>query len=135
MQMTPKDLIQKWSRSDRTERQGAQEHFIDLCRVIGEPTPNEAADPESYTFEKGVSKVDGTGGFADVWKRHRCVRAPRPYPIGSPYLFAMNVRVGSQHESGPASFGISLRRELAKNNPLGLWYSLRCPLDVSAPEN
>jgi NTE family protein len=31
---------------------------------------------------------------------------------------------------------LNLRRELvAKNNPLGLWYSLQCPLDVSAPEN
>src|SRR5262245_7542926 len=39
---------------------------------------------------------------------HRRVRAPRPYPIGPPYVFAMNVRVGrSQHESGSASFGIS----------------------------
>jgi hypothetical protein len=29
----------------------------------------------------------------------------------------------------------SLRRELlARNNPLGLWYSLQCPLDVKAPE-
>jgi hypothetical protein len=28
-----------------------------------------------------------------------------------------------------------LRRELlAKNNPLGLWYSLQCPLDLKAPE-
>jgi NTE family protein len=31
---------------------------------------------------------------------------------------------------------LNLRRELlAKNNPLGLWYSLQCPLDVRAPEN
>jgi hypothetical protein len=30
---------------------------------------------------------------------------------------------------------LNLRRELlAKNNPLGLWYSLQCPLDVRAPE-
>src|SRR5262245_29424774 len=30
---------------------------------------------------------------------HRRVRARRPYPIGPPYVFAMNVRVGrSQHE-------------------------------------
>ena len=29
----------------------------------------------------------------------------------------------------------NLRRELlARNNPLGLWYSLQCPLDVKAPE-
>src|SRR5712691_7455525 len=62
-------FIDKWTRADRTERQAAQEHFIDLCRVLGEPTPNEAADPDGYSFEKGVSKADGTGGFADVWKR------------------------------------------------------------------
>src|SRR5262249_50212930 len=61
--MTPEQFIEKWSRSDRTERQAAQEHFIDLCHVLGEPTPNEAADPDGYTFEKGVSKIDGTGGF------------------------------------------------------------------------
>ena len=67
--MTPEQFIDKWSRSDRTERQAAQEHFIDLCHVLGEPTPNEAHDPDAYSFEKGVSKVDGTSGFADVWKR------------------------------------------------------------------
>lgn len=67
--MTPDQFIDKWSRADRTERQAAQEHFIDLCRVLGEPTPNEAADPGAYSFEKGVSKTDGSGGFADVWKR------------------------------------------------------------------
>lgn len=67
--MTPDQFIDKWTRADRTERQAAQEHFIDLCRVLDEPTPNEAADPDGYSFEKGVSKIDGTGGFADVWKR------------------------------------------------------------------
>jgi len=67
--MTFEEFIDKWSRSDRTERQAAQEHFIDLCHVLGEPTPNEAHDPDAYSFEKGVSKVDGTSGFADVWKR------------------------------------------------------------------
>ena len=67
--MTPGEFIDKWSRADRTERQAAQEHFIDLCRLLDEPTPNEAVDPDGYTFEKGVSKIDGTGGFADVWKR------------------------------------------------------------------
>ena len=67
--MTPEQFIDKWSRANRTERQAAQEHFIDLCRLLGEPTPNEAADPDGYSFEKGVSKIDGSGGFADVWKR------------------------------------------------------------------
>jgi hypothetical protein len=62
-------FIDKWSHADRTERQAAQEHFIDLCRVLDEPTPNEAADPGAYSFEKGASKIDGSPGFADVWKR------------------------------------------------------------------
>ena len=30
--------------STATERAAAQEHFIDLCRMLGIPTPNEA-DP------------------------------------------------------------------------------------------
>src|SRR6476469_4664399 len=68
--MTPEQFIDKWSRADRTERQAAQEHFIDLCRVLGEPTPNDpGVDADGYSFERGVSKTDGTGGFADVWKR------------------------------------------------------------------
>src|SRR3954465_1214658 len=67
--MTPEQFIDKWTRADRTERQAAQEHFIDLCRLLGEPTPNEAADPDAYSFEKGVSKTDGRAGYADVWKR------------------------------------------------------------------
>mgnify|MGYP007030116868 CR=1 FL=1 len=56
--------------STRTERAASQEHFIDLCRMLGVPTPNEA-DPsgDSYAFEKGAGKVEGGEGFADVWKR------------------------------------------------------------------
>jgi type II restriction/modification system DNA methylase subunit YeeA len=65
--MTPEQFIEKWSRVDGNERQTAQEHFIDLCRMLGEPTPNEG-DKEVYSFEKGASKVDGSAGFADVWK-------------------------------------------------------------------
>jgi type II restriction/modification system DNA methylase subunit YeeA len=68
--MIPAEFIDKWSRTALTERQAAQSHFNDLCSVLGEPTPIDA-DPtgKEYTFEKGVSKIDGTGGFADVWKR------------------------------------------------------------------
>ena len=41
-----------------TERAAAQEHFIDLCRMLGVPTPNEA-DPTGdwYAFEKGAGKA------------------------------------------------------------------------------
>ena len=54
------------------ERSAAQEHFIDLCHVLGEPTPADA-DPtgESYCFERGATKATGGEGWADVWKRGR----------------------------------------------------------------
>jgi MmeI, DNA-methyltransferase domain/MmeI, N-terminal domain/MmeI, helicase spacer domain/MmeI, target recognition domain len=68
--LTPPEFVAKWSGSTRTERAASQEHFIDLCRMIGVPTPNEA-DPTGadYAFEKGAEKTAGGGGFADVWRR------------------------------------------------------------------
>jgi type II restriction/modification system DNA methylase subunit YeeA len=64
------EFAAKWKGSTRTERAASQEHFIDLCRMLGVETPNEA-DPtgEWYAFEKGAEKVGGGDGFADVWKK------------------------------------------------------------------
>ena len=69
--MTPHAFITKWRASALKERSASQEHFNDLCRLLGEPTPAEA-DPsgETYCFEKGVRKDTGGAGWADVWKRH-----------------------------------------------------------------
>ena len=69
--MTPGEFIAKWRASELKERSAAQEHFIDLCRLLGEPTPAEA-DPtgEHYCFERGARKDTGGAGWADVWKRH-----------------------------------------------------------------
>ena len=69
--MTPGAFIAKWRASELKERSAAQEHFIDLCRLLGQPTPAEA-DPmgESYCFERGAHKDSGGDGWADVWKRH-----------------------------------------------------------------
>ncbi len=64
------DFVHKWTASNRNERAASQEHFIDLCRLLGEQTPNEAdPDGDQYAFEKGAEKVAGGDGFADVWKR------------------------------------------------------------------
>jgi hypothetical protein len=70
-QVTPQLLIAKWKRADLAERAACQEHFIDLCRMLGHPTPAEA-DPtgEFFTFERGVEKSEGGNGWADVWKRN-----------------------------------------------------------------
>jgi len=69
--ITPQLLIAKWKRADLAERAASQEHFIDLCRMLGHPTPAEA-DPtgEFFTFERGAEKAEGGNGWADVWKRN-----------------------------------------------------------------
>jgi hypothetical protein len=63
-------FVEKWERNRLNETATAKEHFVDLCRLLGQPTPNEA-DPlgTSYRFEKPLTKVGGRAGFADVWKR------------------------------------------------------------------
>ena len=69
--MSPHEFIRKWRASELKERAASQEHFIDLCRLLGEPTPAEA-DPtgDTYCFERGALKDSGGDGWADVWKRH-----------------------------------------------------------------
>ena len=69
--MNPGEFVAKWRASELKERSAAQEHFIDLCRLLGESTPAEA-DPtgEHYCFERGARKDTGGDGWADVWKRH-----------------------------------------------------------------
>ena len=68
--MTPQEFIAKWQRAELSERSAYQQHFLDLCALLDQPTP-AAADPEGtwYTFERGVHKTLGGQGWADVWLR------------------------------------------------------------------
>ncbi len=76
-EMTPPKFIAKWSPVTLSERAASQEHFIDLCRLLGQPTPAEHdATGAEYTFDKGVKVTapaskgsKGESGFADVWWR------------------------------------------------------------------
>ncbi len=77
-------FIRKWARFTGKESAAYQEHFSDLCRVLGEAPPVEA-DPSGtdfFCFQKRVLKdaelvdpdLGGPGvpqerGFADVWKK------------------------------------------------------------------
>ena len=99
--MTPTEFIAKWRNSVLKERSASQEHFIDLCRLLGEPTPAEA-DPsgETYCFERGARKDTGGSGWADVWKRHH---------------FAWEYK--SQHADLDAAFQQLRRYALALENP------------------
>jgi hypothetical protein len=84
--MTWPQFKKKWSRYTGKESSAYQEHFNDLCQLLGQPTPAEA-DPtgsESFCFQKRVVKdaellllkedtadygKEGDRGFADVWKK------------------------------------------------------------------
>ncbi|MBN2581504.1 MAG: class I SAM-dependent DNA methyltransferase [Planctomycetes bacterium] len=75
--ITPAQFVAKWARAALPERAASHEHFIDLCRLLGQPTPAEHdATGAEFTFEKGVAVTEGAsrgakgeGGFADVWWR------------------------------------------------------------------
>jgi len=83
--MTAAEFKKKWARYQGKETSAYQEHFSDLCRLLGQPTPNEA-DPSGtdfFCFQKRVVKdaelfemhetPDASEpterGFADVWKK------------------------------------------------------------------
>lgn len=70
--MTPQEFIAKWQRINLSERSACQQHFLDLCELLGAPKP-AAEDPDGtfYTFERGVTKSDGGQGWADVWFKDR----------------------------------------------------------------
>ena len=68
--LTAAEFVDKWRAVALNERAVAHEHFLDLCRLLGEQTPVEAdPDQEWYRFEKVARKDSGGDGWADVWKR------------------------------------------------------------------
>ena len=58
MALTLPEFIARWQASTRNERSAAQEHFLDLCEVLGQPRPAEV-DPagDFYTFMPDVPEV------------------------------------------------------------------------------
>jgi hypothetical protein len=39
MALTPRHFIARWQANIRTEKNAAPEHFLDLCAILGQPTP------------------------------------------------------------------------------------------------
>ena len=55
--------ITKWRSSELKERSASQEHFIDLCRLLGGPTPAEGNPAvETYCFERGARGIGPGSG-------------------------------------------------------------------------
>jgi hypothetical protein len=68
--MTPQEFVAKWRASTLKESSASQEHFIDLCRMLGHETPAQAgSEGKWFTFERGADKSTGGQGWADVWKK------------------------------------------------------------------
>lgn len=72
--MTPQAFVDKWRDMALKERSASQPHFIDLCHLLGKPTPLDVDKTgEWYTFERGAEKTTGAkaggSGWADVWKK------------------------------------------------------------------
>lgn len=67
MPITPQEFVSKWKRVTSRERQVYQEHFLDLCHLVGHQTPNEA-DPtgKRFAFDMGTGLTSGGQGWADV---------------------------------------------------------------------
>ena len=42
MLMTPQEFIAKWKKTQLSERLAAQQHFLDLCELLGQPKPAAA---------------------------------------------------------------------------------------------
>ena len=69
MPLTPQDFVSKWKRAEARERQSVQEHFLDLCQLVGHESPMQS-DPTGtrFAFEMGAAKTSGGTGWADVAK-------------------------------------------------------------------
>ncbi|MEJ7842844.1 MAG: DNA methyltransferase [Rubrobacter sp.] len=79
--MTPQEFSAKWADNRLKESAASKEHFIDVCALVGAPTPREAdKEGEWFAFEKGLDKGSSSGipslggrkkrqGFADVFLR------------------------------------------------------------------
>ena len=71
--MTPQQFHDKWGPGGPSyklnERQGAQAHFMDLCALLGVPTPGSTAGSD-YIFEQDTLVLGAARGYADVFMRN-----------------------------------------------------------------
>ena len=64
--MQPEHFVAKWVDAGFSEKQASQEMFLDICAVVGHPTPVDYGDSQAFTFEKWVPS-----GVADAYLEGR----------------------------------------------------------------
>ena len=67
--MKPQEFVNKWADSPLGEKQIAQAHFLDVCRLVGVEMPGGVGITqrgETFVFEQSLKQTSGHG-FADVY--------------------------------------------------------------------
>ena len=84
---TPEDFVQPWQNADANERQSYQEHFRDVCRLIGAVTPGVLIEDVATTAKTfpdfpttWQDAVDTGGAQGGIW----CVHGRRVARDGPP---------------------------------------------------
>ena len=72
-QLSSTQFAATWRAFQGTEMQGYQDHFNQLCQLVGHETPIEINDFSTFSFQKSAPTPDDRNGFADVWFQDRFV--------------------------------------------------------------
>ncbi len=79
--MTPQEFVNKWANSPLGEKQIAQAHFLDVCRLVGVEMPGgdgKTQIGDTFVFEQSLTTAGGHG-FADVYyENHFAVEYKSP---------------------------------------------------------
>lgn len=70
--MDAAEFIEKWRDTPLSERAAAQQHFLELCELLGvDKPPTTGPGTADYRFEAPVVGADDRPGFADAFLRGR----------------------------------------------------------------
>lgn len=68
--MTPQQFVAKWRNVTLTERSASQQHFLDLCQLVGQPPPAEADPTDEEILERllalNLERARGEEGMSQL---------------------------------------------------------------------
>jgi hypothetical protein len=72
--LTTKQFVDKWKDIELKEITSAHSHFIDICNLVGHPSPTDCDHKgEFFTFEIVTDKMGGGKGRADAWYKAKFI--------------------------------------------------------------
>ncbi len=101
--MTPQEFVNKWANSPLGEKQIAQAHFLDVCRLVGVEMPADGKTEagEEFVFEPSL-KLRSGHGFADVYYENH---------------FAIEYKTADKYKDLNAAYEQLLKYREKLNNP------------------